>query len=530
MSNRTALLTLAGFIVIHAAQASGATFPQGFVERQVTSALNLPTVIQFAPDGRLFVCEQDGTIRVIKDDVMLPTPALQIPGVHMVGERGLMGIAFDPEFTQNGYIYAYYTVEDPVLHNRLSRFTVVGDEADVSSELRLLDMDDMSGAGFPWHVGGALNFGADGHLYVLTGDNTESEKAQSMTSTFGKVLRINRDGTIPSDNPFYSQTSGIHRAIWALGLRNPFTGSVQPGSGTFLVNDVGNETWEEINQAAAGANFGWPEAEGVTNDPRFTSPIYAYIHNGSDCAITGSAFYNPASPTFPSQYYGKYFFADYCSGWIRILDTQSQAVEEFAAGVGDLTDLKVSPSGSLYYIRRSEGAIFRVDWSGSGVPVITTGPADRVVTVGGTAVFRCSATGDSPLTFEWQRNGSDLPGVTGDTLTVFNVQLADTGTTFRCRVSNDKGSTLSADATLIVTTNQPPVAVITSPVDGSFFRLGDAIPYAGQANDVEDGELPAAAFTWQVDLGHGTGAEAHVHPLLPPTTGSTSGQIVASAA
>lgn len=361
---------------MHVPPASAASFATGFVERQITNALNLPTSMQFAPDGRLFVCEQDGTIRMIKDDTLLDTPVLQIPGVHTVGERGFMGLAFDPEFAQNGFIYAYYTVEDPIIHNRVSRFTVNGDQADPSSEVRLLDMDDMSGAQYPWHVGGALNFGADGYLYVSTGDNTEGPKAQSLSSTFGKILRIDRDGNIPADNPFYSETTGIYRAIWALGLRNPFTGSIQPGTGLFLANDVGQDTWEEINEVARGANFGWPDTEGMTTDPRFTSPIYTYIHNGSDCAITGSAFYNPAVATFPSQYVGKYFFADYCSGWIRILDPQWQSVEEFASGIGDPTDLKVSPSGSVYYLLRSESAIMRVDWSDGGGPVTEPSPID----------------------------------------------------------------------------------------------------------------------------------------------------------
>src|SRR5205085_4204792 len=131
----------------------------------------------------------------------------------------------------------------------------------------------------------------------------------------GKILRINADGSIPTDNPFLSQTTGTNRSIWALGLRNPFTFSFDPVSGRMFINDVGEVTWEEINDGIAGSNYGWPTTEGYTSDSRFRSPLYAYGHGGGNdlgCAITGGDFYNPSTSQFPAEYAGKYFFADYC--------------------------------------------------------------------------------------------------------------------------------------------------------------------------------------------------------------------------
>src|SRR5437764_1117322 len=143
------------------------------------------------------------------------------------------------------------------------------------------------------------------------------------------MLRINRDGSIPPDNPFYNTATGSNRAIWALGLRNPFTFAFQPGTGRMFINDVGESTYEEINDGIAGSNYGWPITEGPTSNPAFRGPIYFYGH-GAGCAIVGATFYNPPVPQFPSSYTGKYFFADLCSGWIRVFDPTAGTATGFA--------------------------------------------------------------------------------------------------------------------------------------------------------------------------------------------------------
>src|SRR5438876_560856 len=318
-----ALVVAASFILVSAC-AIAANLPTGFTEVQVGGNLSGSlTAMAFAPDGRLFVCQQGGQLRVIKNGVLLSTPFVSLT-VDSSGERGLLGIAFDPNFTSNHYLYVYYTVPTFPMHNRVSRFTAAGDVAASGSEVVLLNLDNLSSA--TNHNGGGIHFGSDGKLYIGVGENANGANAQTLSNLLGKILRINSDGSIPTDNPFYNTASGNNRAIWALGLRNPFTFGFQSGTGRLFINDVGQSTWEEINDGIAGSNYGWPTTEGPTSNPAFRSPIYYYGHgttNTTGCAIVGGAFYNLPVPQFPSSYIGKYFFADLCSGWIRVFDSSA---------------------------------------------------------------------------------------------------------------------------------------------------------------------------------------------------------------
>ena len=316
----------------------------------------------FAPDGRIFVCQQGGQVRVIKNGVLLPTPFVSV-SVDASGERGLLGIVFDPNFSTNGFVYVYYTVKTSPAYNRVSRFTAIGDRAVAGSEVLLLRLNNLSSA--TNHNGGALHFGLDGKLYVAVGENANGSNAQSLSNLLGKILRINRDGTIPADNPFYATAIGQNRAIWAYGLRNPYTFAFQPGTTRMFINDVGQSTWEEIDNGVAGANYGWPITEGPTTDPRFRSPIFAYGHGSSTtggCAITGGAFYNPAVARFPANYLGKYFFADFCSGWIRVLDPVTRTAFAFASGIASPVDLQVGSDGALYYLARGGGVVVKIQF------------------------------------------------------------------------------------------------------------------------------------------------------------------------
>lgn len=159
-------------------------------------------------------------MRVVKDGTLLGTPFVSLT-VNSSGERGLLGIAFDPDFASNQFIYLYYTATTPVLHNRVSRFTANGDVAVAGSEQVILDLNNLSGA--TNHNGGAMHFGEDGKLYIAVGENASPSNSQTLNNLLGKILRINSNGTLPADNPFYQQATGNNRAIWALGLRNPFT-------------------------------------------------------------------------------------------------------------------------------------------------------------------------------------------------------------------------------------------------------------------------------------------------------------------
>ena len=320
--------------------------PRGFVSTVVARGLVEPSGMAAAPDGRLFVIQQTGEVRLIKNGRLLPTPVLKVNTDSSV-ERGLVGIALDPNFSTSSYIYLYYTVPGSPAHNRVSRFTLTGDVASPNSEVPLLDLPGLNSG---HHNGGSLQFGADGKLYIGVGENEIADNAQSLNSPLGKILRINPDGTIPQDNPFYNQTTGINRAIWALGLRNPFSTAVQPGTGLYYINDVGQDTWEKIDQGVAGANYGWPITENARGDARFQNPLYVYQHGPNDrfgAAITGGTFYNPSRSQFPAAYTGRYFFAD-IKGWIKTYDPRTGRVANFATNLPTVLDaLAVDPGGNL---------------------------------------------------------------------------------------------------------------------------------------------------------------------------------------
>lgn len=331
----------------------------GFTDTTIASNLIAPTAMSFAPDGRLFITQQGGDLRILKNNSLLPSPFLSLK-VDSAGERGLLGVAFDPNFSTNHFVYVYYTVpahRQTAAHNRVSRFVASGDVAARHSEQILLDLNNLSTA--TNHNGGSLAFGPDGKLYIGVGENNNGANSQDITNLLGKILRINPDGSIPTDNPF-PKAKGINQAIWAIGLRNPFSLSFSPITGQMLINDVGEHTYEEINVGVAGANYGWPKTEGPTNRTRYQSPVFYYTHGPGPTtgnAIVGSAFYSPTNGrTFPKNYAGDYFFADLTSGWIRRFDPTTHDTADFAAGIDTPVALAVNADGSLYYLARGTGS------------------------------------------------------------------------------------------------------------------------------------------------------------------------------
>ncbi len=512
---------------MHTAKAQALTaLPSGFTETQVASGLANPTAMQFAPDGRLFVCEQAGRLRVIKGGTLLSTPFITLT-VNSAGERGLLGVAFDPGFATNRFVYLYYTATSPQIHNRISRFTANGDVVVPGSEVVIFELNNLSSA--TNHNGGAIHFGPDGKLYAAVGENADPSNAQEFTNLLGKMLRINSDGTIPGDNPLLGSTSGNNQAIWALGLRNPFTFAFQPGTGRMYINDVGASTWEEINEGVAGSNYGWPTWEGPSTGTTFRSPIFAYMHGSSattGCAIAGGAFYNPPIQQFPSDYIGDYFFADLCSGWIRRFDLSSGTATGFATGISNPVDLKVSSDGTLYYLARGSssntGVVFEVRSTASLAPSISVHPVNRTVTVGSQVTFTVQANGQQPLSYQWQRNRGNIQGATSPSFTLASAQLSDDGDFFQCIVSNSSGTATSNEARLTVVTNQTPTATIAQPLAGTLYSAGQTINFAGTGTDPEQGNLPSSAFTWTIDFHH----DDHTHPAMQPTSGITGGSYV----
>lgn len=372
---------------------NAATVPVGFSDTLFADGLSRPMSMAFAPDGRLFVCEQEGKLRVIKNGALLAAPFVTL-SVDSTGSGGLLGIAFDPAFASNQFVYVYHTVPGSPALNRITRFTANGDTAAAGSARVILDLDPL--LSFRDHNGGALGFGSDGKLYVAVGDYGNGARSQLLTTRRGKILRINKDGTIPSDNPtsfdgLTGTTSGLNKAIWAVGLRNPFTFSFQRTTGKLFINDVGLIAWEEINLGRKGANYGWSVTEGPTTGP-FTSPVYAYQHEAGTprgCAITGGTFYNPQIVQFPASYVGKYFFADYCGGWIYYIDGTSPAgATSFAAGISEPIDLRVA-GGALYYLSRGpvSGRVGRIRYIGSTAQAIVTSTDRLTISEGSNRAF-----------------------------------------------------------------------------------------------------------------------------------------------
>jgi glucose/arabinose dehydrogenase len=524
-----------------------ATLPTNFSETAVATGLSSATAMEFSPDGKLFVAEQAGTMEVWQNGTRLQANFFQNTplSTDTVSERGLLGVTFDPNYATNRFVYVYYTTTAADRHNRLSRFTANanGDLALAGSETILLELDPHSAGN---HNGGAIHFGPDGKLYVAVGDNANGANAQSLGTLHGKMLRLNANGTIPTDNPFFNQTTGKNQAIWALGLRNPFTFTFQPGTGVMHINDVGQNTWEEVNVGAPGANYGWPTTEGDFNQasfPNFTRPLYAYSHGSGTFqgfAITGGAFYNPGSPginRFPTSFNGDYFFADFVNDWINVRDAGTGTVTRFATGALGTVDLRVANDGSLYYLARDSGSVFRVIFTANQAPSITQQPQNQTVSPGGSATFSVTATGSSPLTYQWQRaeSGSstftNISGATSSSVTLTNAQAADNGDQFRVVVTNAFGSVTSTAATLTVTSNQAPSATINldSGLTNGRFIAGQAINFSGTATDPEDGTLGGSRFTWRVDyITSIASGNPVVRPFVPEFGGQTSGTFTPS--
>lgn len=354
--------------------------PDDYTWRVVAEGLTQPTDITGAADGsnRLFVLQKRGRIRIIMNDQLQPTPFLDI--TDRIGddssEQGLLGLAFHPNFTQNGYLYVNYT--DRNGDTRISRFTARGESADPGSEKLILAVKQP----YANHNGGAVKFGPDGYLYIALGDGGSQgdpfDNAQSGNSLLGKILRIDVDNgdpyAIPPDNPFVN-TSGAYPEIWAFGLRNPWRISFDPLTGDIWMGDVGQSAREEINRVPSGApggiNFGWNKMEGTlpfegNNRPEFTAPVAEYTRSFG-CSVTGGYVYTGQSMP---EWQGIYFYGDYCSGniWglpastdmVPAAETQSVATLLFQSGLR-ISTFGVDDAGELYAADYPTGVIYRLE-------------------------------------------------------------------------------------------------------------------------------------------------------------------------
>lgn len=509
----------------------GGQLPDGFIETLIAQNLD-PVSMALAPDGRIFIAEKNGSILIIRDGQLLEDPFLTLE-VDNFNERGISGIAFHPDFEQNNFFYVFYTVAGAD-HNRVSRFTANGDYVIPESEEIILDMDRLSGT---IHNGGAMNFAPDGTLIIAAGDGSRAENAQEKANLLGKMLRINDDGSIPEDNPFYHELEGKYRAIYAMGLRNPFTFDIHSSSGKIFTTDVGQADFEEINEIIAGGNYGWPIIEGYIDQQsppeNYQDPIYAYSHD-IGCAAVGAAFYDPEIFAFPTEYHDMFFFGDYCGGYIKMIDPETYEVKgTFASEIDRPLSFLTASDGAFYYLDRAgigggsqqdntsttNGKLWKVEYTGSGAPYISKDPDSKLVTVGESATFEVQASGAGTLQYQWLKNNTEITSATGSAYVVENATLADDGSEFSCVVSNLEGADTSATATLTVSGGSRPDPIILLPEEGDLYRAGTTITFKGAATDPEDGQIPEANLTWYIDFHH----IEHTHPAMASVSGISEG-------
>ncbi|MEP6759359.1 MAG: PQQ-dependent sugar dehydrogenase [Actinomycetota bacterium] len=546
--------------------ALGSVVPAGF-EDQLVAKVGGPTAIAFTPDGRILVTSHFGQLFVIQSGALVATPAIDL-GAKVCDdkERGLLGVAVDPAFASNHYIYLYYTFKKfgscpydtagvPV--NRVSRFVLPSTNViDPGTETVLIDnVPNEDGI----HNAGDLEFGKDGDLYISIGDGgcdyafdsgcgSQNDASRDPNILLGKILRITPSGGIPAGNPFTGpgtarcNTTGMTtpgtacRETFAWGLRNPFRIAFDPNAaGTrFHIDDVGQSTWEEIDLGRAGADYGWnvregPCARGSRTDcgpppAGMTNPVYAYDHNTGCTAVTGGAFV--PNGLWPAAFDHTYLYGDFvCGKIIRLTPVAGGGftATDFVTGLGtsSITTLKFGPYGSTqaaYYLNYLNGGEVR--------RIAFTGGANRSPTA---VAMADKTSGAVPLAVAFDGRGSSDPD--GDPLT-YDWNFGDgsahaTGST----ASHTYGSAGTYTMTLIVkdgrggqgsTTlridagNTPPVPVISSPSASKTFAVGATILLHGSATDAQDGTLGDAKLTWVVLKHHDT----HQHPFLPATTGN----------
>ncbi len=339
------------------AQSVGAqtAYDDEFSVEVFTEGLVQPIAIAYAPDGRLFVAEREGAIRVVENGVLLEEPFAQ-PEVFTEGECGLLSLALSPDFENDDYIYGFVTVSDK--EQRILRWT----DNDNVGENETVIRANLPTSGTV-HNGGCIRFAPDGTLYFSIGDIGTPENSQDIQSLAGKVCRINADGSTPDDNPFETPT-GAKRATFASGFRNPFRFCFSP-DGQLFVMDVGSSAEaqrEEINLVKAGENHGWPEVEGFSETAEadgFTNPILAYHDEGS--SISGSVFYD--GQRYATEFDNNLFHIDYVTQAIfrAVFDSDEIVSHEiFVELENGPVDLALGNDGNLYYTELFSGRIMRV--------------------------------------------------------------------------------------------------------------------------------------------------------------------------
>ena len=529
--------------------ASAQIVEPGFQSEVVTDGLSLATTLAFTDDGRIFIAEKGGTIKVVKNGVLLATPLVTLTDVNSFGDRGLIGMAIDPNFAQNGYLYVSYTYENSPGSNvagaktgRVVRLTVAGDTASESSKLVLVGSvggtallpscadyattSDCIPSDSNSHSVGGLRFGPDGKLYATFGDGadfiTEDPKAlrsQNLDSLSGKMIRINTDGTAPTDNPFYTGNANSNRSkVYALGFRNMFRFNFNEVTGKLYGGDVGWNDWEEINEVIKGGNYGWPCREGAvattyacTPSSVATSPLYVYPHNASGAgSITGGAFFTNGA--YPATYATSLFIGDYAQMWMkRLILTSSGAVSSVVDFIPDSVwpvDILSGTDGNVYYLDIVQGTLNRLTHTtGNRRPVVALSANPTAGVLPLNVSFSSAGSYDpdaDTITYLWNFVDGATSALANPTHTFTTAGAYNTSLT----ITDSKGSAFSKSI-LITAGNQKPTAQIVTPSSGSLYNVGELITVSGTGTDPELGVLPSSAFSWSVILHHNT----HTHTI-----------------
>jgi hypothetical protein len=346
---------------------------------RIADGFDLPLHVTHAGDGsgRLFVVEQRGRIKIVRNGIVASTAFLDITGrVTCCGETGLLSVAFPPGYASKGYFYVDYTATiNNQLKSVVARYHVTGnpDVADPNSEEVLLTVDQP----FSNHNGGQLAFGPDGFLYISLGDGGSGgdpgNRAQNQGELLGKILRIDVESgvapyAVPLSNPFVG-VSGYRPEIWALGLRNPWRLSFDRATGDLWIGDVGQNAWEEIDfqrvTSRGGENYGWNVMEGAhcynastCNQTGLTLPIAEYDHTVG-CSVTGGRVHRNATEAALD---GIYFFGDYCSGRIWGLRPNGAGwqVRLLLDTPFNISSFGEDEAGSLYFTDLAGGSLYRL--------------------------------------------------------------------------------------------------------------------------------------------------------------------------